>query len=161
MLSFGRLRQRIVLKCVPHVQHDYFSSFNQSDHCFLASSLPLPSSLRKLPNSVGWQPEISSMYASLLGIFLETVQSNCFYQSKDTLQRKRVSFEACLQSKAIFPVAVRGLKVQREGTLGTRLEISPSSSKVSFILVINISNSLLNIKIILRICPICVNYSND
>ena len=41
-LSFGRLRQRIVLKCVPHVQHDYFSSFNQSDHCFLASSLPLP-----------------------------------------------------------------------------------------------------------------------
>ena len=31
-LSFGRL------KCV---QHDYFSSFNQSDHCFLAWSLPL------------------------------------------------------------------------------------------------------------------------
>ena len=29
-LSFGRLRQRIVLKCVPHAQHDYFSSFNQS-----------------------------------------------------------------------------------------------------------------------------------
>ena len=27
----GRLRQRIELKCVPHVQHDYFSSFNQSD----------------------------------------------------------------------------------------------------------------------------------
>ena len=26
-----------------------FSSFNQSDHCFLASSLPLPSSLLKLP----------------------------------------------------------------------------------------------------------------
>ena len=48
MLSFGRLRQRI-LKCVPHVQHDYSSSFNQSDHCFLASSLPLPSSLLKLP----------------------------------------------------------------------------------------------------------------
>ena len=33
-LSFGRLRQRIVLKCVPHVQHDYFSSFHQSDHFF-------------------------------------------------------------------------------------------------------------------------------
>ena len=47
-LSFGRLRQRIVLKCVPHVQHDYFSSFNQSDNCFLASSLPLPSSLLEL-----------------------------------------------------------------------------------------------------------------
>ena len=32
-------------KCVLHVQHDYFSSFNQSDHCFLAPSLPLTSSL--------------------------------------------------------------------------------------------------------------------
>ena len=47
MLSFGKLRQRIVLKCVPHVQHDYFSSFNQSHHCFLASSL------LKFPTSVG------------------------------------------------------------------------------------------------------------
>ena len=36
-----------MIKCVPHVQHDYFSSLNQSDHCFLTSSLP--SSLRKLP----------------------------------------------------------------------------------------------------------------
>ena len=41
------VRQRIVLKCVPHVQHDYFSSFNQSDHRFLAPSLP--SSLPKAP----------------------------------------------------------------------------------------------------------------
>ena len=46
-LSFGKLRQNIVLTCVPHVQHDYFFSFNQSDHCFLASSLP--SSLLKVP----------------------------------------------------------------------------------------------------------------
>ena len=30
--SFGRLRQNIALKSVPHVQHDYFSSFNQSNH---------------------------------------------------------------------------------------------------------------------------------
>ena len=44
-MSFGRLRQIIAVKCVPHVQHNYFSSFNQSDHCFLASSLPLLSSL--------------------------------------------------------------------------------------------------------------------
>ena len=48
-LSFGRLRQRMLLNCVPHGQHDYFSSFNQSDHCFLASALPLPSSFLKLP----------------------------------------------------------------------------------------------------------------
>ena len=39
----------MLLKSVPHVQHDYFSSFNQSDHCFLVLSLPLPSSLLKLP----------------------------------------------------------------------------------------------------------------
>ena len=30
--SFGRLRQNIAPKSVLHVQHDYFSSFNQSNH---------------------------------------------------------------------------------------------------------------------------------
>ena len=30
--SFGRLRQNIASKSVPHVQHNYFSSFNQSNH---------------------------------------------------------------------------------------------------------------------------------
>ena len=30
--SFGRLRQKIAPKSVPHVQHDYFYSFNQSNH---------------------------------------------------------------------------------------------------------------------------------
>ena len=34
------------------MQHDYFHSFYQSDHGFLASSLPLPSSLLKLPIAV-------------------------------------------------------------------------------------------------------------
>ena len=55
-LSFGRLRQRIVLKFVPHVQHDYFSHLiNQSDYCFLVSSLLLLSSVLKLPNAAyGW-----------------------------------------------------------------------------------------------------------
>ena len=32
VLPVGRLLQRIPLKCVPPVQHDYFSSFNQSRH---------------------------------------------------------------------------------------------------------------------------------
>ena len=48
--SFGRLRQNIAPKSVPHVQHDYFSSFNQSNHWFVALSLTLPSSDLKLPN---------------------------------------------------------------------------------------------------------------
>ena len=30
--SFGRLRQNIAPKNMPHVQHDYFSLFNQSNH---------------------------------------------------------------------------------------------------------------------------------
>ena len=53
-LSFGRLRQIIALKCVPHVQHDYFSSFNQSDHCYLALLLPLPLSRPCLISLLSW-----------------------------------------------------------------------------------------------------------
>ena len=34
--------QKIAPKCVPHGQHDYFSSFNQSNHWFVALPLPLP-----------------------------------------------------------------------------------------------------------------------
>ena len=45
---FGRLRQKIPLKSVPHVQHDYFSSFNQSYHRFVALSFPFLSSFLKL-----------------------------------------------------------------------------------------------------------------
>ena len=48
--SFGRLRQNIAPKSVLHVQHDYFSSFNQSNYWFVALSLTLPSSHLKLPN---------------------------------------------------------------------------------------------------------------
>ena len=40
-----------VKEFVPHVQYDYFSSFNQSDHCFLVLSLPMPSLLLKLPTN--------------------------------------------------------------------------------------------------------------
>ena len=42
--SFGRLRQNIAPNIVPHVQHDYFSSFNQSNHRVVALLLTLPSS---------------------------------------------------------------------------------------------------------------------
>ena len=31
-LSFGRLRRKNAPKSVPNVQHDHFSSFNQSNH---------------------------------------------------------------------------------------------------------------------------------
>ena len=48
--SRRRLADYVLLKCVHHEQHDYFSPFNQSDHRFLRLSLQLPSSLLKLPN---------------------------------------------------------------------------------------------------------------
>ena len=37
---FGRLLQNIAPKSVPHVQHDYFSYFNQSNHAFLQVCQP-------------------------------------------------------------------------------------------------------------------------
>ena len=43
--SFGRLRQKFAPKSVPHVQDDYFSSLNQSNHWFVTLLLSLPSSL--------------------------------------------------------------------------------------------------------------------
>ena len=49
--SFSRLRQNIAPKSVPHVQHDCFSLFNQSNHWFVALSLTLPSSNLKLVTS--------------------------------------------------------------------------------------------------------------
>ena len=47
-LSFGKIRQSIAPKSVPQVKHDYFSTFNQSNHWFVVFSLPLPSSNLKL-----------------------------------------------------------------------------------------------------------------
>ena len=46
--SLGRLRQNIAQKSVPHVHHNYFSSFNQSNHYSVTLSFTLPSSNLKL-----------------------------------------------------------------------------------------------------------------
>lgn len=48
----GRLRHRIVLTCMLHVQNFHFSSYNQSDHCFPALSLLLLPSLLKPSTAV-------------------------------------------------------------------------------------------------------------
>ena len=47
-----QIRHKIASESVPHVQHDYFSLLNQSNHWFLALQLPLPSSNFQLPNKV-------------------------------------------------------------------------------------------------------------
>ena len=52
----------MLLKCVPHVQYDYFSSFKKSGNCFLASSLPLPSFLLKLPLMAAMQSGFSKPF---------------------------------------------------------------------------------------------------
>ena len=69
--SFGRLRQNVAPKSVLHVQHDYFSSFNQSNHWFVALSLTLPSSDLKLPImwvSGGCQQDCCQMTDLLTGL---------------------------------------------------------------------------------------------
>ena len=48
-MKISRRRLAIAQRGVPHVQHDYFSSFNQSNHWFVALLLTLPSSDLKLP----------------------------------------------------------------------------------------------------------------
>ena len=54
--SFARLRQSNVLNCVQHVQHDYLSSFNQSNHWFVALSLHVqgnyPTTLQRIRHRV-------------------------------------------------------------------------------------------------------------
>ena len=65
--SFGRLRHNIAPKSVLHVQHDYFSSFNQSNYWFVALSLTLPSSNLKLPSnskSAGWYDNTNSSWTA-------------------------------------------------------------------------------------------------
>ena len=67
---FGRLCQRIVLKWVPNVQQDYFSSFNQSDHCIVVSSLLIPSSLLNSTHTSPWwhsPPNHHAIHCSVLG----------------------------------------------------------------------------------------------
>ena len=39
--SSDRLREKIALKGVPHVQHDYFFSVNQSNYCDVVFAVPV------------------------------------------------------------------------------------------------------------------------
>ena len=71
--SFGRLRQNIAPKSVLHVQHNYFSSFNQSNHWFVALSLTLQSSDLKLPNSSFCSPTICLVHR----IIVTSVPKDC------------------------------------------------------------------------------------
>ena len=61
---FDKPRQKIAPKSVPHVQHDYFSLFNQSNYSFVALSLALPSTswFLKLHSSLNYiQPHVTNL----------------------------------------------------------------------------------------------------
>ena len=71
-LSFGRLRQRIILKSVLRVQHDnYFSLLNQSVHCFLASSCVANAGAGAVANAVA--VVVASAVAVAVAIAVATV----------------------------------------------------------------------------------------
>ena len=74
--SFGRLRQNIApKKSVPHLQHDYFSSFNQSNDRFVALSLTLPSQIRELkqPRRRRLQNPHKFAYLTIKTVFLHAL----------------------------------------------------------------------------------------
>ena len=73
--SFVRLRQNIAPKSVPHVQHDYFSSFNQSNHWLVALALTLPSSDLKLPFEVLTTTEARSSKSFTLCLYMKIIRA--------------------------------------------------------------------------------------
>ena len=101
--SFGRLRQNIAPKSVPHVQHDHFSSFNQWNHWFVALSLTLPSSNLKLPN-ITTVPLIVVLYfcwhkiLRMFGIFFRFMIFWCFM-----LEDKEMSLTAGTFAVLTYP----------------------------------------------------------
>ena len=82
--SFERLRQNIAPKSV---QHDYFSSFNQSNYWFVTLSLTLPSSNLKLPTHLppmwsGFDTRFGVVFwlsslSSKINIVFELICVNC------------------------------------------------------------------------------------
>ena len=68
--------QNIAPKSVPHVQHDYLSSFNQSNHWFV-TSLPLPSSFLKLRSYYEVKATTTATTTSYICIFNNEKQKMC------------------------------------------------------------------------------------
>ena len=101
-LSFFRLRQRIVLKCVlhvQHVQHDYFSSFNQSDRLFSGVVVAIPVVLAEAPYSV-----ISLKCNLPKGPFTQAIFAAAT-RCKILSQQNRIRFQTCSK-----PLRYRGDK---------------------------------------------------
>ena len=90
--SFGTLRQNIASKSVPHVQHDYFSSFNQSNHWFVAFVLTSPLLNLKLPSSKDgygsgngtWNVNICAMAGTMLRLLFLVCTLYCWQSTPQT-----------------------------------------------------------------------------
>ena len=96
-LEISRLRQRIQLKCVPHVQHNYFSIFNQSDHWFLGcrcrSGCPCLSSLFKMWIANTWWIENCSLPFVYEGDLWSKLSSYIFPTTAKNRSKKHQIFE--------------------------------------------------------------------
>ena len=100
--------QRIALKCVPHVQHDYFSSFKVSYHCFLASSLPLLSSLLSFSGVVVAVVVVLNRESSLLNLPIDasisaSIRNSCQVKTNITqAQAENASISTSARKRTIF-----------------------------------------------------------
>ena len=78
--SFARHRKKITPKSVPHGQHDIFSSFNQSNHWFVAFSLL--SSFLKLPSVSQVFHPFTTESLILCSSFICTVTLGAYHSSE-------------------------------------------------------------------------------
>ena len=103
--SFGRLRQNIAPKSVPHVQHDYFSSFNQLNHWFVALTLTLTlsSSNLKLPIDKGYDSENHDWLCALVFFCSDSIWfTKATWQLEKPKMRRREFFNVvCWPSSAM------------------------------------------------------------
>jgi len=86
--SFFILRQKNAPKTVPHVQHDYFSTFSQSYHdWFVALQSPLQSSFFKLPNRENGDSDLHDVNELSFMIWMSGALAN--------VQRRTCAVHAC------------------------------------------------------------------
>ena len=84
--SFGGLHQKIAPESVTHMQHDYFSSFNQSNHWFVA--LPLLLLFLKFPNNIPllpWETHYTVYWVWIAGymIFEGCTSSQSYFHDQE------------------------------------------------------------------------------
>ena len=107
-LLFCRGRHGLVLKCVSHVQHDYFSSLDQSNSLFVALSLPFRSWMLKLPNDISFSHYRKEIFFSLK--IVRDAEIDLFEATR--LSCQYFHFSSCeLENKQFLIMAVSSLGI--------------------------------------------------